>query len=286
MPGDVTLISLDELGKAGKALVEKIAGAGWVLYEPYHVQRMAAAQVAADRIRALGDIETSALAKRALVRLVRQEERKQRNVEQVTAGAIPLLRADAKPHEVEEDWLASLFEHASRVSDAEMQALWSRILAGQVNSPGAFSRRTLQVVSALEKRDAHLVTALCRFVWTIGQDLQPIVHDPSARVYTDTGINFATLVHLDALGIVRFEPAIHLSIEGMPSTFEASYFDTRFSMELHGSRQGSLLVGSVALTSVGKELVHIAGASPVDGFAEYCIGDYWIRLGVTAARLD
>jgi hypothetical protein len=106
MSGDITLINLDELGKAGRALVEKIDGADWILYEPRHVRRMAEAQAAADRIRTLGSIETSALAERALVRFAHEEERKLRNGEKVTAGAIRSLEADAKPQDVDEDWLA------------------------------------------------------------------------------------------------------------------------------------------------------------------------------------
>lgn len=184
MGGDVTIFDLDKIGEAAKALVEKIAGAGWVLYEPRYVKTMAKAEVEADRTRALGAIET-----RALVSLAHAQERKQRNVAQVTAGAIPLLSADAKPQDADEDWPAFLFERAKLVSDAEMQSLWSRILAGEVNSPGAFSRRTLQVVAALEKRDAHLVTALWGFVWTMGSERIPVVNDVLAKIYRDVGIN-------------------------------------------------------------------------------------------------
>src|SRR5258708_2888494 len=146
--GDFKVVVFD-LGKASdvaKTLVEKIAGAGWVLFEPRQIKRLATAEVEANRIRALGDIETSALARRALVRLARQEERKQRNVEQIAADAIPLLNSEAKPKDLDEDWLATFFERASLVSDSEMQSAWSRILAGEVNKPGTFSRRTLQIV--------------------------------------------------------------------------------------------------------------------------------------------
>jgi hypothetical protein len=282
MPGDLVIFDLGKLGEAAKTLVERAANAGWVLHEPTYIRRKAQAEVDADRIRSLGEVRNAALVDRALAR----EERKQRNAARVTAGAIGLLKADAKPQEVNEDWLAHLFEHASLVSDSEMQSLWSKILAGEANSPGTFSRRTLQVVSALEKRDAHLITALCRFVWVISDEWQPIVHDFTARVYTDADINFDTLVHLDALGIVRFEPAGHIVLERMRSPFEASYFGARFSMELPDTASSKLHVGTVALTSVGKELARISGASSVDGFAEYCIGHFWPLFRVTASHLS
>jgi hypothetical protein len=216
--------------------------------------------------------------------LAHEETRKQRNAEQVTAGAIPLLGADAKPDKVGEDWLAFLFERANLVSDVEMQSLWSRILAGEVNAPGTFSRRTLQVVSSLEKRDAHLITALCGFVWRMGSESIPVVNDVRAKIFVENGITFASLTHLDALGIVRFDNSVGFRIQGLAQRFEISYFGARFGIELpHPS--SDFVVGSVLLTSVGQELARISGATPVDGYPEHCIGTIWVLHRATVTRL-
>jgi hypothetical protein len=275
----VTGFDFGKVSKVATALIDKMAALGWILFEPKQIKRLATAEVEADRIRALGKIKTSALTQRALARVVRQEERKQRNVEQITQGAIPLLDVKAKPKDVDEDWLTMLFERASLVSDVEMQSVWSRLLAGEVNQPGTFSRRTLQVVSTLEKADAYLITSLSRFVWTIGSERPSVVVvNWNDQIYADAGITFASLVHLDAIGIINFgtDPIPGgFSIQGLPTKFDATYFGSRFTAELPDTAQGAIRVGKAIFTSVGDQLAAISGAVPVEGFAEYCIGHYW-----------
>lgn len=284
----VTGFDLGKVSKVATALIDKMAALGWILFEPKQIKRLAAAEVDADRIRALGKIKTSALTQRALTRMVRQEERKQRNVEQIAQGAIPLLEVKAQPKDVDEDWLTTLFERASLVSDVEMQSVWSRLLAGEVNKPGTFSRRTLQVVSTLEKADAHLITALSRFVWTIGSERPSVVLvNWNDQIYADAGITFASLVHLDAIGIINFgtDPTPGgFSIQGLPTKFDLSYFGSLFTAELPDTAQGAIRVGKAIFTSVGLQLSGISGATPVEGFAEYCIGHYWAPNRITFTR--
>lgn len=115
--------------------------------------------------------------------MVREEGLKQENIESITAKAIPLLSEDAKPDAIERDWLSHLFDRCRLTSDAEMQSLWAAILAGQANSPGKFSRRTIELAGTLDKTDAQLFTKFCTFAWMIG-DLTAMIHDPSQEKYT------------------------------------------------------------------------------------------------------
>ena len=54
------------------------------------------------------------------------------------------------------------------ISDEEMQNIKSQVLSGEANSPGSFSKRTVNLLSDLDKKDAELFQTLCRFVWLIG----------------------------------------------------------------------------------------------------------------------
>src|SRR5207249_1909827 len=125
----------------------------------------------------------------------------------IAARAIPELNEDARPEAIEPDWMVHFFERARLTSDAEMQSLWARILAGQANAPGAFSRRTIDAVGNLEKSDAALFTTLCRFAWMFGPDWSPLIYDIDDPVYTRAGINFERLSHLDDIGLITFEAA-------------------------------------------------------------------------------
>ena len=104
---------------------------------------------------------------------------------------------------MENDWLVNFFDKSRIVSDNEMQDLWSRVLAGEANTPGTYSKRTVNFLSDLDKVDAELFTKLCGFGWTIG-DVVPLVFDVQAEIYNKYGINFNTLSHLESIGLVQF----------------------------------------------------------------------------------
>jgi hypothetical protein len=63
-----------------------------------------------------------------------------------------------------EDWVTRYIESASQVTDQRMQELWGRILAGEIRKPGAFSLRTLHVVSNLASYEAKYFEAFAKCV--------------------------------------------------------------------------------------------------------------------------
>ena len=125
-------------------------------------------------------------------------------MEDITAKALPQLNENAKPDSMENDWIVNFFDKSRIVSDNEMQDLWSRVLAGEANSPGTYSKRTVNFLSDLEKAEAGLFTKLCGFGWQIG-NIVPLVFDAQAEIYNRCGINFSSLSHLDSIGLVQFD---------------------------------------------------------------------------------
>ena len=160
-----SLVNLGELSKPATVLIEKISDAVGTLYEPVHIVKVAEAEVKAAKIKAESDIEITDLQRRAERCRFEEDARHQKNMEDITAKAIPYLNENANPDGVDDDWLANLFNKCRIVSDDEMQSLWARVLAGEANTPGTYSKRTVNFVSELDKNDANLFTKLCRFCW-------------------------------------------------------------------------------------------------------------------------
>jgi hypothetical protein len=107
--------------------------------------------------------EDKALAERALEFSFGETVLKQKNREKIVTLAIEDLRskstecsADANS-EIEDDWLSQFSELASHKSNAEIQSLWAKILSGKIRSPSSFSLQSLQLLSALDTRDAHVI---------------------------------------------------------------------------------------------------------------------------------
>ena len=91
-----SLINLGNLSKPATVLIEKVSAAVGAIYAPYHVKRMARAEVEAEKIKAIGKIDLTEIEQRAVERFVHQETRKQSNIEQITAQAAASLTQDAK----------------------------------------------------------------------------------------------------------------------------------------------------------------------------------------------
>jgi hypothetical protein len=265
MDENTSLINIGELSRPATVLVEKISDAVGGIFKPYQIVRVAKAEAQADLVRAEGQIEISDLQRRAFHRFLEEEAKKQKNIEDITQKALPLLKEDSKPNEVEDDWITNFFDRCRLISDDEMQSLWSRVLAGQVNSPGAYSKRTVNFLSGLDKRDAELFTKVCDFAWQI-EETTPVILDDKEPIYNEHGVNFETLSHLDAIGLIKYFAAGEIRLDDLSDTLLASYFGKTFSPP---TDRGKLRSGKVILTQIGHELAPICGSKAVPGFFEY-----------------
>ena len=109
-----SVINFGELAKPATVLIEKVSNAVGVLYEPRRIRKKAEAEVEAEKIKALADIELSEIQQRGIERFVHQEARKQENIESITTQASSQLNDSAKADELEEDWIAHFFDKCDK----------------------------------------------------------------------------------------------------------------------------------------------------------------------------
>ncbi|MBR7783994.1 DUF2806 domain-containing protein [Undibacterium luofuense] len=258
-------------------LIKNISKAIGGIFEPVQMQRIAKAEVAVAMIRAEGKIALSEIEERAIERLLRQEARKQEIIEKIVSEALKDLPDHSNPAEIEEDWLAYFFKNCDTVSDNEMQSLWAKMLVGEATSPGTFSKRTIDFVRSVEKEDAHLFTNLCRFVWHLGEPL-PLIFDVREQIYSDRGINFNSLKHLETIGLISFE--LNGLYNECPDQFTtASYWNKKIKIEFLGEKDNKLQIGQVLFSKIGRELFPICGASPDLEFYDYVL-QYWKNAAI------
>ena len=156
--------SLSKLSKPANTLIKKISDAAGTLYAPVHTRRMARERADASITEAKAEIEIDRLRQNS----IREQTIYDRNRQAIIGNAIPQLEESASPQNMDNDWTANFFDKCRIVSDADMQTLWSRILAGEANSPGSYSKRTVNFVSELSKEEAELFSSLCGFYMDFG----------------------------------------------------------------------------------------------------------------------
>lgn len=158
-------------------LIEAVSGAIGKAYEPRHIKKMADAKayelkMISDAVRNNSDvpivydstgvsIDTSnfeEIAKRASSRLAYQEITKQQNIESVVDNAYQELQgAEAiQDTQVDPDWMFRFFNAVENISNEDMQKIWGRILAGEIQSPSKYSYRTLEKMRNITQSEALL----------------------------------------------------------------------------------------------------------------------------------
>ena len=189
-------------------------------------------------------------------------------MEDIITKALPHLNKEAEPDAMEDDWNANFFDKGRIISDSDMQSLWARVLAGEANNPGTYSKRTVNLLSDLDKKDAELFTKLCGFGWQIA-DIVPLVFDERSEIYNRHGINFGSLNHLEDIGLIQFDGIAGFQRLKLPRKFVVHYYGRQLLLEMPKAADNKLDIGRTLLTRIGRELAPISGSKPVDGFYEY-----------------
>jgi hypothetical protein len=251
------LANLGDLTKPASVLIEKISDAVGGVLAPYQMVRVAKAEAEVDRIRAESQIQVTDLHRRAMHRFLEEEAKKQSNIEDITKKALPLLEEKSAPQNVEDDWITIFFDKCRIVSDDEMQQLWSRVLAGQANTPGASSKRTVNLLGDLDKGDAELFIRLCGFAWQLG-NIVPLVFDVQGEVYNRHGINFGSLAHLESLGLIQFNNIAGFRSLKLPRNVNVFYYGKPVELEFPNDADNALELGQVLFTRAGNELARVS----------------------------
>jgi hypothetical protein len=273
MSDGTSLINIGELSKPATVLIEKVSDAMGGIFKPWQIRRVAQAEAEADKIKAEARIEITDLQQRALYRFIFEEAKKQNNIESITSKALPQVEETATPQKMEDDWIMDFFDKCKLISDEEMQVLWSKILAGEANSPGTYSKRTISLLGTMDKSDASLFQSLCNFS-LLCYDLDPLIFDSTAQIYNNHGIGFVELQHLDEIGLISFNHVSGYRKMHLPKKTLVSYFGRSIAIEFVNEDDNNLNVGKVLLSRTGRELAPISGSQPIPEFLDYALEQF------------
>ena len=57
----------------------------------------------------------------------------------------------------------------------------AKLLAGEANKPGKYSKRTIELVALFDKKDAQLFNDLCTFCWFDGKKVYPLIYNSAEQ---------------------------------------------------------------------------------------------------------
>lgn len=272
---DINIDPLKALSKPACKLIEAVRAATGVVYEPTQIRRRAKAEGEEKTILATADARATEIAYRAAARLGHVEVRRQENIESIIGKAIDYVPAEASDEPVDQDWIHQFFEQCQDVSNERMQALWARLLAGEVTLPGSFSPRTMNVVRFLRVEDAALFTKCCRFIWDDGYSYAHLRTPKTDELLNDSvGLRYVDFLALETLGLIQVGVSMGLMVT---SDFRFTYYGHVHKLSV---TQGQKRVLSYPLTDTGTELARIAITEPHEEYRSLLVAR-WRAQGMT-----
>ncbi|MET4884465.1 MULTISPECIES: DUF2806 domain-containing protein [Enterobacter cloacae complex] len=252
-------LSLSGLSQPGTKLIEKVSDAIGVLYEPTRIRKKAKAEAEAKRTELISRLELEGIEKRAVERFLKRETKRQENIENITIQAAQNLSETDNVTDIDEDWIEAFFKECEDINDEQMQTLWGRILSEEAKFKGSFSRRTLKLLSTLNKEEANLITFFGKFVWQ-ASNLTPILtHDKNGGT---EGMTFDQLALLDSLGVIQQGFGYNLTF--MQKIGHIHYYGIPIKVEFKNDNPTtwSFSTGQALLSPIGAELMKICGSTP------------------------
>lgn len=178
-----------------------------------------------------------------------QEGKRLANIGSVVAQAAQELGdKEVQDHQVDHDWTARFFNDVQDVSSEEMQRLWAKVLAGEVDRPGQFPLRTLDTLHNMSVGEAKLFAEACNYVAAE----RMIIYTDDMHVMGNN-LHFDNILKLAELGLMIWSPNLtysrhwnspdrmtfhrgHLIFQGLPGALSTTNWPI------------------VRLTTVGREL--------------------------------
>ena len=187
--------------------------------------------------------------------------------------------AGAHP-DVDEDWLNVFEEEAAKISGEHAQKVFAKILAGEINRPASFSKKTIKLMSQLDKSVAEVFRLACSM--SVSMQVPGSIID--ARVIgmgelgqnslSEYGLSYGDCVLLQEYGLVVPELNGYVDyqlcqrVEGsviLPLTYQNEHY---FLAKKQGEARSEMRVHGMRFTSSGRELLTIVERQSVPGHVE------------------
>ncbi|MDE0002686.1 MAG: DUF2806 domain-containing protein [Rhodospirillaceae bacterium] len=225
-----------------------------------------------------------------------QEEKRQANIVAVVAKAASQHEGrEVEPSEPDHDWTARFFNEVQDVSSEEMQTLWARVLAGEVERRGSTSIRTLQVLKNLDQATARLFRNMCsrcvyfparRFPYVGDARMPSLGGNAASNSLREHGFPFNELNRLNEHDLIIsdynswFSYTVGTGESPVALPFEFQDGSWTLTPSAAGATNWDGKLSGVALSLSGRELAAVIDLEPAEVFGN-ALRAFFQRNGVS-----
>lgn len=218
------------------------------------------------------DLRTISAELSSISRLIAGDLRHQNNISSILIEAVNQgSDSFSSSGDVSEDWFQKFLSEAKNISDTDVQNMWGRILAGEIERPGSFSIRSLTILRNISSTEAQLFHILASQSVRVhhphwnGEELFPFVMLLNNNYLLPRGMSYGVLENLQDAGLIHIWPTqrtYNLSALGECVSFKSTHgskqITFRRSSNLSVAGDGNLHVGHVSFSRAGAELAKLA----------------------------
>lgn len=189
---------------------------------------------------------------RALNNLISREVKKQINSESVLSQALEYVDfKKISEEDIDEDWIDKFFDNSSNISTKELQAIWAKILANEIERPSSYSLRSLDILKNMSKREAEIFKRFISITLSgVNKDYR--FSTDNYEILAKYGITFNDILLLQEIGLVQTGLVRNL-LEGA----NAYFIDDIYLLIIKNKSNEKKSFGIINTTSVGTELANI-----------------------------
>ena len=210
-------------------------------------------------------LDTPSLPERTNERVNHQELKKQHNIEAVTGYAAEELKDEKSVSDepLDEDWTTRFFRIVEDVSNEEMQALWGRILAGEIKQPQTYSLRTLELIRNLSRSEANTFTKVANYAISYG-NRNYLFKGKGERALDDMfKIPYGEIASLMEVGLIQPGEFVNLQMLQQPNDSQNVYTAGNVVIIANvKANTPSIQVPVHVFSTAGNELLKLVHSSP------------------------
>ena len=195
----------------------------------------------------------------------RLEEIVQPLLESAEAGE---FQPEARPSR---DW-EHMFYSTVPNSEEGLSSLWSRILMGELESPGSVPKKLMRILETLTREEAETFMSICRFTASVVETPRLMVFTEPEFMEVFTPPNHLARTDLEAAGLIRHTQNEFTAVHG--KLIVAHYYGSE------AARVSQVELGDWHFTKEGSALYRVARSSimPDEQFRSWFLNE-WPLIG-------
>lgn len=261
-------INLQPIADVTNNLIEKLAsGIGWLATpRGKKAQQIEALNYLIEHIKS--DESMPPLVKAASISNAKKLIKEYTNQNNIFNDAVRYLSTKAVPnkiYDVEDDWLEFFFDKAKNINKEDMQIIWSKLLAKEIEVPKSVSKHLLHILTVIDGKEACSFAKLANYcIKADGLEHVIIYYDEMrGSYYQASKLIEEELFRLEDIGLVQ------LSVGGYSYSRETDEKVTYFGKEIDIKDAKTIYIGNALLSRAGEELMSIlTERNEIEGFRE------------------